>query len=128
MKHFHSDVLERPFFILGFPENNPERKVFWTSLYVSRRTGQRMLDCSAPVYDKDEFLGTVSIDYEIKGIVEFLDNFSVKHGILFLFDEYGVPVALPSQKKRPEWFHKNFFLTNNKDQHSWASECKQLRQ
>ncbi len=110
VKYFHMDVLERPFFVLGFPENNPGRKTFWTPPYVSRRTGQKMLDCSAPVYDKDEFLGTVSIDYEAKGIVEFLNSFTMDPGILFVSDSGGVPVALPSKKNRPEWFNKNFLL------------------
>jgi diguanylate cyclase (GGDEF)-like protein/PAS domain S-box-containing protein len=50
------------FFKVANPENNPQRKIVWTSVYVDHAGKGLMITLSAPVYDNDTFKGVVSLD------------------------------------------------------------------
>lgn len=50
------------FFKVANPENNPQRKIVWTSVYVDHAGKGLMITLSAPVYDDDTFKGVVSLD------------------------------------------------------------------
>lgn len=59
----YSDNLKTvEFFKVANPENNPQRKIVWTSVYVDHAGKGLMVTLSAPVYDDDIFKGVVSLD------------------------------------------------------------------
>jgi len=60
---FYKDVLlETEFFVIAKPENNPERKLVWSSPYEDQAGAGQMVTVSYPIYENDQFLGVLSID------------------------------------------------------------------
>lgn len=62
-KFFYKDVLhETEYFVIALPENDPERKLVWSSLYEDQAGAGKMVTVSYPIYEGDQFLGVLSID------------------------------------------------------------------
>jgi signal transduction histidine kinase/CheY-like chemotaxis protein len=93
---FSKELHAHEFFKLGTPENNPERKVFWTEVYVDEYGKGLMTTCAAPVYDQDRFLGTVAIDLTVDFLNTIVKRFHPQTGNMFLVNDRSQILAHPS--------------------------------
>lgn len=81
------------FFKVANPENNPQRKIVWTSAYVDHAGKGMMVTLSAPVYDDDTFKGVVSLDLTN----EWLNNIINSNYDSYLVDETDTILATSSK-------------------------------
>jgi GAF domain-containing protein/HAMP domain-containing protein len=95
-------VTQRPWYVSAAPENNPERGVVWSPVYVDATGRGLMVTAAAPVYtSQDEFVGVIGIDVTLEEI-----DASVKaarllgSGYSFLIDDTGHAIVLPEQGYR----------------------------
>jgi GAF domain-containing protein/HAMP domain-containing protein len=94
-------VTERPWYVSAAPENNPERQVAWSPIYVDATGQGLMVTAAAPVYDKDEFVGAVGIDVTLQDISASVEETRLLgSGYGFLIDNEGQAIALPEQGYR----------------------------
>ncbi len=93
---FSKELHTHEFFRLGAPDKNPERKLFWTEVYVDEYGKGLMTTCAAPVYDQDRFLGTVAIDLTVDFLNSVVGKFHSQSGEMFLVNERLQILARPS--------------------------------
>ena len=98
------EVYTHEFYLDGLPERNPTRKAFWTPAYVDEAGKGLMVTVAAPVYDKDEFLGTVAIDLTVDFLNAFVSKLSAESGTILIFNEKEQLLA-----------HPNLISSNDKD-------------
>ena len=96
---------QRIWFTGSRPEENPKRSPWWTPTYVDATGRGLVTTIAAPVYSqKDEFVGVVGFDFELKGLKANIEGTQLlENGYAFLIDEGGQAIALPSQG------YKDFF-------------------
>lgn len=90
---------QRPWYQGSTPENNPERKPWWTSPYVDA-TGLGLVTTAAmPVYSPSgTFLGVIGLDMTLNDIKATIENTRfLESGYSFLIDGNGRALALPDQ-------------------------------
>jgi len=91
-------VTQRPWYVDVAPENNPERKVIWSPIYVDATGKGLLVTAAAPVYVNDEFRGAVGIDVTLEGIRASVEKSRLLgSGYAFLLDSQGRAIALPEQ-------------------------------
>ncbi len=73
-KFYYPNLLEKDFFHLSRPEQNPTGKPVWTGTYLGRTTGQLILSCSAPLFDEKCFIGVLTINIGIQHIKSFVEK------------------------------------------------------
>ncbi len=72
----------------------------WTSIYVDSVSGVAMTTFSYPIYKDNELFGCVTIDIDISGIQELVNNLKVDYnGSAFLTDANGLYLAGVSDDK-----------------------------
>ena len=64
------DFFEQEFFAISTPENNPERKSAWSSVYYDPLWKYWMISNVSPIYNANEFLGCVGHDVVLNGLLE----------------------------------------------------------
>lgn len=79
----------------GLPENNKERKTYWTNAYFEFEGGL-MTSCAAPVYDGDQLTGIIGADI----VVDFLNKTAAsfepaRHGRIVIYDNDKSILAAP---------------------------------
>ncbi len=101
---FSKELLSHEFFTLGTPAKNTNRGKFWTEVYVDEYGKGLMTTCAAPVYDSNNFLGTVAIDLTIDFLNAQVKKFRTNKGVMCLFNNEGHliahPTAITSQDKK----------------------------
>ncbi len=95
------------FFKVANPENNPTRKIIWTSAYVDHAGKGLMVTLSAPVYDDDTFKGVVSLDLTN----EWLNNIINSNYESYLVDETDTILATSSKSMSSDQIHKIYDLS-----------------
>jgi GAF domain-containing protein/HAMP domain-containing protein len=92
-------VTQRPWYVSAAPENNPERGMVWSSVYVDATGKGLMVTAAAPVHiDRGEFVGVVGLDVTLKDISTSVEaNRLLGSGYSFLVDDTGRAIALPEQ-------------------------------
>ncbi|CAN2047530.1 hypothetical protein GMMP1_910022 [Candidatus Magnetomoraceae bacterium gMMP-1] len=97
---FTEELYSHEFYILGLPKNDPDRKLFWTNVYVDEYGKGLMTSCAMPVYDGDRFLGTIAIDLTVDFLNTILKDFMTKHGynkgIMFFANDRDQVLAHPT--------------------------------
>jgi len=93
---FKKETHTHEFFTKGLPENNPTRQAFWTSAYIDEAGKGLMVTYSVPVYDKDTFLGTISLDFTLDILNTFVKNFTRAETTLFLVNQNRQLLAHPT--------------------------------
>jgi len=89
-------MLDLEFYKLGLPENNPKRERFWTKAYIDTAGKGLMVTSAAPVYEEEEFKGTVSLDLTLNELNTFVKNFSYPQGSLFIMGQGNQLLAHPT--------------------------------
>lgn len=95
------------FFKVANPENNPMRKIIWTSAYVDHAGKGMMVTLSAPVYDDDTFKGVVSLDLTN----EWLNNIINSNYDSYLVDETDTILATSSKNMASEQIYKIYDIS-----------------
>ena len=92
-------VTQRPWYLSANVENNPERKVVWSPVYVDATGYGLMITAAAPVYiNDDEFLGVVGIDVTLDAITFNMETAKLPgEGYFFLIDDGGHSIVLPEE-------------------------------
>lgn len=94
-------VTERPWYIGASPENNPDREVVWTPVYVDATGKGLLVTAAAPVYANDEFVGAVGVDVTLDDIAASVrETRLLGSGYGFLIDGQGRAIALPEEGYR----------------------------
>lgn len=70
--NFTADIYKKPFWTIVVPKNNPTKKIVISPLYDDAAGEGQMISISNPVYEKDEFLGAISLDIGINHLREGL--------------------------------------------------------
>lgn len=111
---FTHELYTHGFYSLGLPENNPDRRLFWTEVYVDEYGKGLMITCAAPVYDKDRFLGTVAIDLTVDFLNSTIKAPHWQRGMMFVVNEQEQLVAhstsISSNDKRTKTFQEALSL------------------
>jgi GAF domain-containing protein len=91
-------VTERPWYVSAAQENNPEREVVWSPVYVDATGKGLLVTAAAPVYAKDEFVGAVGIDVTLQDVSASVERTRLLgSGYGLLIDDEGRAIALPEQ-------------------------------
>lgn len=92
---FSKDLHTHEFFILGTPEKNPKKDLFWTEVYMDEYGKGLMTTCAAPVYDQNRFLGTVAIDLTVDFLSTIVKKFRAGKGEMLLMNDRNQLLAHP---------------------------------
>jgi GAF domain-containing protein/HAMP domain-containing protein len=92
-------ITQRPWYTNAAPENNPERAVVWSPVYVDATGQGLMVTAAAPIYaNEGEFIGVTGIDVTLEDISASIeDTRLLGSGYSFLVDDTGRAIALPEQ-------------------------------
>ena len=101
---FSTSAYRTPKWLMGTPENNPDRQRYWAPVYYGGAETGLLLPVAAPVYTADygnshdtggKFRGIVSIDTSLDYLNRINSDFGYKMGTVFLVDAYDQVVAHP---------------------------------
>ena len=90
---YYDQIIKRPFFTKGLPQNNPLRKNYWTEIYRDAQDESHLyqkgfvVTTAAPVYDGDQILGIVAIDLSLSELERLLNNLTLSQGGSILVNE-----------------------------------------
>lgn len=85
--------LEYDMFTMASPNNNPQRKIFWTPPYRDEAGKGMMVTVAAPVYEADHFRGTVAIDIALSKLKWLLISKKLPDARVYLYTEHGAFLA-----------------------------------
>lgn len=93
------DVTGRVWYIDANPQNNPERKVVWSTPYQDAALNGLVITTSVPVYNsQNRFQGVAAMDVQLTQITNIVSNIRVgETGYAFLIDSDNRLMALPQQ-------------------------------
>lgn len=94
--HVTDALYTHEFFLLGTPSRNPSRKQFWTRAYVDEAGLGLMVTCGAPVYDGNQFCGTVTVDFTLDLLNQFTMNCPSREATVFLVNDRNELLAHPT--------------------------------
>lgn len=89
-------LIEKEFYKNAKPENNPNRKGFWTSVYMDEAGLGLMVTYSEPVYDGPRFKGAVSMDVTVDQFNSVIRRQDITLGKWVLFNHVDQVLAEPS--------------------------------
>ncbi|MDF2950279.1 MAG: ydaM1 [Sedimentibacter sp.] len=95
------------FFKVANPENNPQRKIVWTSAYVDHAGKGLMVTLSGPVYDNDIFKGVVSLDLTNVWLKDIINS----NYDSYLIDETDTILATSSKSLNSDQISKIYDLS-----------------
>lgn len=77
------------------PENDPERQAMWLKPYFDDYRSTWMVSIVAPLYDSDQFLGSIGMDILLPSIISKVGDSTIAgSNYLLLLDRDGYPVAM----------------------------------
>ncbi len=78
---------------VSLPQNDPSRKTAWTGLYYDKVSSIWMVTGSTPIYDGDDFLGSVNHDVMVTELVNRTINDHIKGASNYIFRADGRLIA-----------------------------------
>ena len=89
-------VTQRVWYRGSLPEANPERKTWWTPVYIQDAGTTAVTTVASPVYDRSgELVGVVGLDVSLAGLKAEIESAQVlEAGYAFLIDKEGKSIAL----------------------------------
>ncbi|WP_204102365.1 MULTISPECIES: ATP-binding protein [Spirulina sp. CCY15215] len=98
---FHTDLLASEMYERSLPKNNPDREQFWTTAYLDPENNNISVTCAAPVYEENEFRGTIALDVTLDELSKILEKSKFSQGRLFLINNGGQVLASPENLNNP---------------------------
>ncbi|MFA6103214.1 MAG: ATP-binding protein [Victivallaceae bacterium] len=73
----------------SLPQNNPQRKIYWTKAYVDDSVGGGLMtSCAVPVYDQDNFIGLIGADLTVDFLNTTVSEFEPQRkGCMIIYDQ-----------------------------------------
>lgn len=103
------ELQNNPSFQKASSRKEPYLQNFWTPVYQSRIEGSSVVTNSSPIYNGEEFLGTVSMDFNLAELNRVVNQFHSSSGSLFLINkehqvlaQKGVDLNGPSAHQIPQ--------------------------
>lgn len=93
---FSPALHKKEFFYHGLTANDPLRSLFWTAAYLDAYGKGMMVTVAAPVYEGDQFRGTVALDLTLGQLNTFVRGWQSPFGTLFVVNDRGQLLAHPS--------------------------------
>ncbi len=90
---YKDNDLQMDYFLLGRPENNPDRKPYTTDIYDDDFGKGLMITIGRPVYDDDRFIGIVALDFTLGALDGVLAKFPPALGEVYLIDRSRQVIA-----------------------------------
>ena len=116
---FFTERLFSKEFIMGaLPANNPEREVFWSSVYLDEAGKGLMTTISAPIYNDDRLLGSVSIDLHVEKMKWLLNSYQINSTSNYLINSKGEDILSKNGTNhniKPENLSKGTFYSYGDD-------------
>lgn len=93
------DVTGRVWYVDASPQNNPQKKVVWSTPYQDAALNGLVITTSVPVFDsQDRFQGVAAMDVQLTQITDVVSSIRVgETGYAFLIDSENRLMALPQQ-------------------------------
>jgi len=98
---FKDEYVTFDLFTSGAPQNNPEKKVFWSKPYIDSGGKGLMTTAGIPVYHQGDFKGNISIDMLFNDIADYLKSKTFTNQHISLVDEYNQVVSSTLQNIVP---------------------------
>ncbi|XPV75837.1 MAG: response regulator [Desulfovibrio sp.] len=93
---FDVDLTSYNFFYKAGPENNKEREIVWTDVYLDPAGQGWLASCIAPIYVEDMFYGVVGVDITVLDLANVLLKQSTpKNTMAMLMNNKGKIMAMP---------------------------------
>ncbi|MEM4293296.1 MAG: cache domain-containing protein [Thermoplasmata archaeon] len=84
--------------VLADPEHNPQKKIVWLPPYLDPTKGVWMTSCIAPIYQGEEFIGTVGIDILLSTLTDFANSARYTNGsYVFILSGEGKVIEMPQK-------------------------------
>ena len=111
------NFLEQEFFAVALPENNPDRKSVWTSVYYDPILKYWMISNATPIYNGDEFLGSVGHDVVLNDLLTTIskNQASVPHSQHIIISAEGTVIYHPEYKNLMEEAPETFDYRGRQD-------------
>lgn len=111
-KRYSDILLTLEFYTGGLPQSNPERVLFWTSPYVDAYGEGLMVSLAAPIYDEDNFLGTIALDLGLDLLCDHLRLNTPPNGFYLLLNNKGEVLGHPYRisSRDPKIYHATEFF------------------
>lgn len=90
---FIENYLTYDLYTFGLPKNNPDKNIFWTKPYLDAGGNGIMVTAGIPLYDKDNFKGTICIDMLFTDIADYLKSNIFTNRNVILIDNYSQVVS-----------------------------------
>jgi phosphoserine phosphatase RsbU/P len=100
---FVPKLFEDPVWTLGQAQVNPERRKFWGPPYFAGEETGLLAPVAAPVYDRQRFMGVVSIDLSLDYLHRVNGRFGYPLGTVSIVDAQGRVLAHPALYADPLW-------------------------
>jgi diguanylate cyclase (GGDEF)-like protein len=91
--HFTDDLLKHPLYIDAGTEQNPRGDLYWASTPLHDDNTGLMASCAAPVYENQNFLGILAMDFHLHDVHALLVSPEPLRGTLMVVDGKGQILA-----------------------------------
>lgn len=93
---FTPELMKRDYFAHATPQANPQHAVFWSKPYADAVGKGSIVTVTQPIYQKEEFRGSVSIDVLVTSLQRRLYAPSISQAHIHLVDQDGAMIATSS--------------------------------
>lgn len=84
--------------VLADPEHNPQRDIVWLDPYFDPTKCVWMTSCIAPIYQGEEFIGTVGFDILLSTLTDFANAGKyTNESYMFILSNEGLAVEMPKE-------------------------------
>lgn len=96
---FTPDLMKREYFANATPQANPQRTVFWSKPYADAAGKGNIVTVTQPIYESNEFRGSVSIDVLLSSLQRRLMNSTISKAHVHLVDQDGTIITASSAER-----------------------------
>ena len=100
------------FYKLVTPEMDPERTIKFTKVYEDQLGKGTMITISLPIYNKEQFMGALSIDYTLEGLSDLIKYESNSMMNYVLVNEYDQVIATNNSADESGYDTTNEYLNS----------------
>lgn len=93
---FTPELMKREYFARATPQMNPQRAVFWSKPYADAAGKGSIVTVTQPIYENDDFRGSVSIDVLVSSLQRQLFHSTFAQAHVHLVDQAGAIIASSS--------------------------------
>ncbi|MBI9010838.1 MAG: diguanylate cyclase [Clostridiales bacterium] len=104
---FVSSTLEEDFYSLTLPDINPTRSLVTTNIYTDQVGAGLMVTLSKPVYNKNTYLGALSLDYTLTQLEDIIKSNALDYTMFILVNDSQEVVAYNNNDQVSEIFYLN---------------------